>query len=579
MMLWFTLLCIAGFAVSLALIVYRHPSVTQGCTAGLIHGALWLLVWSLASPPPWLPATTSITLPSDAAERAEFLSEFSPAQLAAIDGVHLAGSGLTAGPLQDFPPTRLRLNAAPAAPAWKPRWNRELVLGQPLELTITATSGIDFANRLTLEDPFGNAVDSDILSAENSQLVLRDKPKLVGQWEYRVRVEPVTGAAATPRNDGETETIAVTRSEVLPVVVHAPQKPNVLVWLARPGFESAALTRWLRQSGAPAQVVTQLAPKMARREVFNDFPLRKARLLDADTPFDLLILDSRLWPQLSAEERQQLRAIAGNKSLLWLVHDDAEKDFLRYAETQAMPLQQDSPAEVQYQPASDNEASELPQLQLAALGASAYKAGDVRIAADERTIYWADIHPQQSLGFIFFKNSYRWQTTGFASEFSQLWSQIVARQLTWRGGRPALTVNPELPQVSQRTRICSDHLGGAESAKLVRQPVGVVGNGDHFLPVIAEKKEGNSRCYSFWAEQPGWHQVGSDFSVYVFENDSWPEWQIHRARRDSAQLASARLGAKKAGGTPSAPLPRYWLAMALLILLTLLWCRERSNLR
>ena len=577
-MLWFTLLCMAGFAASLALIIYRQPRVSRRLTDGLVHGALWILVWSLAYPPAWQPPATTITLPTDAAARAALLADQSAAQMAAIEAAHLPGSGLTRNALLDFPPLRLQLAESSAADAWVPSWNRDLVLGQPLELRLTLTAGGDTAKRLALEDPFGNTVDSGLLSADNPQLVLRDRPKLVGQWEYRVRVEPVAAASDAGPRSRNPANINGARSEVLPVVVHAPQKPKVLVWLARPGFESAALSRWLRQTGTPAQVVTQLAPEMARREVFNDLPLRKSGLLEADTPFDLLILDSRLWPQLSSRERQQLRAIASNKSLLWLVHDASGKDFMRYARAEGMPLQENATADVHYTPASDPGSIAFPQLTLTALGAAAHDAGDTRIVADEREIYWANIHPQQSLGFIFFRNSYRWQTAGFASEFAQMWSNIFARQLTWRGGRPALAINPELPQVTLRTRVCSDNLGGTDLAALVRQPGKKPATRDEFLPVIHEMDDSAGHCFSFWPQKSGWHTVGSDFSVYVFEKDSWPEWQAHRARSDAAQMASARLGTN-VSATVNNPLPRYWPALALLILLTLLWWRERPAVR
>ncbi|WOX03908.1 hypothetical protein [Microbulbifer pacificus] len=560
-MSWFPLICLLGFAISTPLVLRQGTSILRRFGKIALQGAIWLLVWSLFTPPALLPVESEAQLKATSA--ADVNRQFSAAQIQSADTLQIPGDGLLRDGLRDLPPVRLQPGETSPQPGWQVQWTREINLGEPLRLQVALDDGQQLPAKLVLEDPFGSDAGSALLSTENRELILQAWPKLAGNWLYRVRIE-TEGSPA--------------RIETLPVTVRDPQSPHVLVWLARPGFESAALARWLRQSGTPTQVVTQLAPEIQRSETFNNQSPIKNNLLDSAHPIDLVILDSRLWSQFTAAQRKQLEKLATNKSLLWLVDDDSSPAFVSYATSRGMPLEKSVASAVAYaEPAAD---TEIPALQLTGLRPVQVHDGDAAISAGEQVIYWARVQPQSSIGFVFFRNSYRWQTAGNAREFAQLWKQLFDHQLALRGEHTGVAVSTELPRAGERIGLCSEGFAenppqlrrAAETGSGIQQPVALGG------APAANNEHG--RCYSFWPQQSGWYQLAeSDFGFYVHGIDAWPEWRAAIERREIRLMASARLGPQVADDGARAPLPRYWIALALLAALVLSWWRERSSLR
>ncbi|MBN8429439.1 hypothetical protein JF535_01120 [Microbulbifer salipaludis] len=560
----FTALCLTGLAISLWLTLrQRNAPLLRRAGAALLQSVIWLLVWSLLQPPSVLPPTEPF---------------------ATADAPKMAADGLSRDALRDLPPVRLQSLAAGPSPAWQMAWSRTVTLGEPLVLSIALQDGEQHPVTLTLQDPFGHDVDSAPLSADHPRATLRAQPKMAGNWLYRLRIE---SSSEDPASAGKVGIHSESgRSELLPVTVREAQNPRVLLWLSRPGFETAALARWLRQSGTPAQVVTQLAPGMQRRETFNGQPLHDAELLGADSPFDLLVLDSRLWSQLNAAQQRRLTRLHASKSLLWLVDSDSPAEFVDYARAQKMPLRATKPVTASYtafitsRPAASSPARDAkptpPPLQLAAFQPAAILDRDMLITEDGNTLYWARVEPRQSLGFVFFRNSYQWQTAGFAQVFAQLWKQLVDRQLTYQGSDTPIHVRTILPRALQRLTLCSGGFGDTPLPLRSTQSTSDAGWG-RGVPAGADA---HGRCYSYWPPAPGWYQLGdTDFSVYVSAADTWREWQAGMTRQESAQMARARLGPETESQSVRQPIPLPWLALALLALLTLTWWRERSSLR
>lgn len=526
---WSAAVCLAALSVSLLLILRRKTSATRRFGAALLQVVIWGLAWALVNPPLLLPAKStepSVELPQ------------------------------TRDALRDLPPVRLPTETAGEPPSWQPDWPRQLVLGETLQLRITHDTGI--AGRVSLESPFGHVVDSANLSADGGETRLSDTPKLTGRHLYQLRIETQTDNGTTVRR------------EPLPVQVFAPESPKVMLWLARPGFETAALSRWLRQSGTPARVVTQLAPNVVRRESFNGLETELQPLLDTDTPFDLLILDSRLWPQLSEEQRQVLPVLAEQRSLLWLVRPDSAPGFLDYARAQGMPL---FPAEL-------IETGNLPATpeKILPLTSTGYRPqqtnpGDIQLG--NPAIYWGRSNGEQSLGFVLFDRSYRWITASFTADYSRLWKTLFDHQLRHRGARAPVQLQTQLPREHKRITLCSAAFSN-RPPKLFR-----VNNRESDTPLEGIALPDRT-CYSWWPEQSGWHRVGSDrdgHHFYVFPHDAWPQWQQTLVRTETQQMASARLGPPTDKEIQSAPLPRNWLALTLILLLAFSWWRERSSLR
>lgn len=538
-------LCIAAPILSLPPILRQRRNRLRRGAAWLLQCGVWALVWALWQPPALLPP------PQTAALNGEFIAApasasasapgraLAPAELAALQSLAVDGDRLDRDALRDLPPLRLRVRPG-TAPGWSVDWSRQLNLGEPLRL---ALSGLPEDSRVTLEDPFGNTV----ASASAAPAVLTDTPKVSGRWLYRVRIENSRGVHREP----------------LPVIVHQGAQPTVLLWLARPDFDSAALSRWLRQSGVPAQVITRLAPGTVRREALNGFDAEVSDPLDPAGPFDLLILDSHLWPQLNARQRGQL---AASKSLLWLVGAKSPRGFLDYARRQGMALATTDAATAASPLAGAG--GDSPALQLTGYRPQQLRVGDTQIGG-AAPLYWARRSPARSLGFVLFDRSYRWLTAGFAADYARLWKTLFDRQLEFRGGRPPVTPQAALPRAGRRLTLCSEGFAGAVPTLQLL--------GDDAAPLQGLPAPGD--CASYWPQTPGWYAAGDDYVFYVFARDAWPEWQRGLARADTRRMASARLGPPTDAPAPRRPLPRPWIAAALLLLLTFAWWRERPTLR
>ncbi|AMX01271.1 hypothetical protein [Microbulbifer thermotolerans] len=527
---WIAAVCIAALGISLLQVVRQKTSGARRTASALLQIAIWGLVWLLVTPPALLPTNTTDTPQIELPQNRDAL--------------------------RDLPPTRLPTKTAIDAQTWQISWPQRLSLGEPLQLRIAQNSKT--ASRIFLEDPFGNTVDTAPLDPKSSETTLNHTPKLPGRWLYQLRFETESGGATSVRR------------EPLPVEVLAPEPPTVLLWLARPGFESAALSRWLRQSGTPTRVITQLAPEVLRRESFNGVETQNRQLLDPEGPFDLLILDSRLWPRLDLSQRQNLAKLAENRSLLWLVNPDSPRGFLDYTRAQGMPLVALSAPKTDF-PMADK----APPLALSGYGPQYARPTDIQLGT--APIYWARITPDQSLGFVLFGDSYRWTTSGFAAEYSRLWKTLFDHQLTYRGDHTPIALKTQLPLARQRVTLCSPAFVGT-----VPKLIPVNNEGVEAPLTGVALPGGNDTCYSWWPQKSGWHRVGPDseaFHFYVFPSEAWPQWQQAIAHADTQQMASARLGPTKDKEVPRSQLPRNWIVLALILLLTFSWWRERSSLR
>ncbi len=557
------MLCAAAATASVLLILRARGTVLQRIASAVLQGAIWALVWILWQPPALLPPHHSAALDgafTETDDPARPVQPLAPASIASLDFATVGSGNRERGALRDLPPVRLHIVSEPAGEiGWSVDWPREIQLGDALSLSVSGDSG-GATTRVTLEDPFGNTVDNALVAppGNKARIQLGDTPKLAGHWLYHLRFE--TGS----------EDAAQVHREPLPVVVRAPERPAVLLWLARPGFETAALSRWLRQSGVAAAVVTQLAPQIVRREAFNGLDSSTRNPLDSDGPFDLLILDSHLWTQLTAAQRQQLNDLAARKSLLWLVGADSPRGFLDYARDRGMALASTAPVET---PALVGDAPPLLSTGYRPVGAA---PEDIRTGTDGTPLYWSPGGPGRSLGFVLFDRSYRWITAGFAPDFARLWKSVFERQLRYRGGRTPIAVQSPLPRARQRLTLC-----GAGFDRNQPAPIAPL---DGSAPVrgSAAADSAGGPCASYWPQRAGWYQLeeaDGDFAFYVFPRDAWPGWQRRIARDETRQMATARLGPATDLPAPRRPLPLHWIALVLIGLLALTWWRERRSLR
>ncbi|WP_444883335.1 hypothetical protein [Microbulbifer sp. PSTR4-B] len=523
--------------------------------------AIWLSAWMLWQPPAIIPAERNISIDS------KQLTSSHPINLNGVENISLNGEPLGRDKLRDLAPVRLELSKIQESDSsWEFDWQRQITLGDSIKLKVHNNQPLTENLRISLLNPYGHIEDSlELNVGEAIQTQLTAIPKLTGPQLYRVRTESKAGGSHT---------------DPLPILVREPLQPKLLLWLARPSFETAALSRWLRQSGVAAQVMTQLAPETSRKETLNGLPLTEsADLFTNESPFDLVILDSSLWPQFSALQKRQLNELATTKSLLWLVSDDSSEEFLQYAAAQSMPLQRGEAPHLHsgfgYQKA-DN--AEIPPLRNLGLIAVQPSSSDFLLGNEEVPLFWGRSSQTQHLGFILFSDSHRWLTSGFATEFASLWKSIIDYQLKHLGSQPPVTLSNKLQRIQVRTTLCSPLFSNQRPILLSSQPESQPIDG------IAVSTNTQGQCYSFWPQSSGWHQLKTDMdgepvlNFYVFAKQDWPKWQRSLNTRETRQMAAARLGPVDNRYSGKMPIERQWPALILLLLFCTSWWRERRIL-
>ncbi|MEW5248581.1 hypothetical protein [Microbulbifer discodermiae] len=561
---WFTLLCGGACVVSALLIMRQQLPARQRLFALGLQIAIWVTVWSLYQPPKILPGPatgilhTPLATPAANHPTAPEAGQI-PYPIGTLQSLSITGDGLTREALGSLPPVRLRPDRERSAPRWQLRWPHQLTLGDRLEVQISPQGAAPGQLTLSLLDPFGAQVDTAKLGPgplRGGSVQLTDTPKLPGRWLYKLRIQ----------QGGDQ------REEPVPVVVDRGATPRVLLWLSRASFETAALSRWLRQSGTEAQLITQLAPGVLRRVSINTQKKFPQQPLQSAPPFDLIILDSQLWPQLSDTQKQHLEDFTARKSVLWLVDRDAPDSFLDYMSNTGMSLHRDQPQDLAGALAAPDE---IPTLTLTGLQPEEPRTSDLLLGSTaENPIYWGRSTPSGSVGLVLFENSYRWITAGFPAEFARLWTDIFRHQLAFAGKQPPVVIKSPLPKMEQRVTLCSPDFTAAPT-------VTAESDGDPLVAVSVQAEE-PGHCFAYWPRGAGWHHLKgteSDFSFYVFAPGDWPWWQRDLAVSETAQMATAQLGAGSETNSDLIPIPRQWIAALLMALLLLSWWRERALLR
>lgn len=576
---WITATCITGALLSLILVARRRTSPHRRAAAALLQLAIWLSAWLLVEPPQLLPAPSAAVLdserlaasndlpPATGGARQAIIPALVDGELAALPALAVSGTGLYREELITLPPVRLEgENTDPAFAAndgWLPRWSQRLTLGQELSLQLSLPAELPADTPVKLLNPFGTVVAETTVEAAAGtassvkSVKLADTPRLAGRWEYQVQL-------------GEGQTAW---REPLPVQVDRREQPRILLWLARPGFESAALSRWLRESGVPARVVTRLAPGIERTRNLNGFDGGSRAPLDPANDFDLLILDSQLWPQLEPRQREQLQQ---RESILWLVGDETPDSFIDYARANGMPLERGTVTELRV-PSADREAP--------ALGTTGFRPAALQPAdhllrgthigpasTDQLALYWGRAKTDGALGFVFFRNSYRWITAGYNDAFARLWQEVLEPQLAYLGRGAPVAVREAMPRAGYRVTLCSGGFSG-------NAPTLSAVDGEHRL----EGTPAAQGCYAYWPREHGWYRLEginetgvAPFSLYVFAADAWPAWQRSLKAEATKQMATARLGPSLDSPAPARPLPRHWLGLLMICLLAISWWGERK---
>ncbi len=165
-------------------------------------------------------------------------------------------------------------------------------------------------NRLVLEDPSGNGLDSiAVESTKNLAFNLRSKIKVEGQFVYRL-VE-------------KDSLNSIISTDPLPVMVQPNSRLRILIVNTFPTFETKYLKNFLAESGHAILVRSQLTKDRYKFENFNRdqgsiYGFTTTNLSD----FDLVIIDAGSYLGLSRNSRQALEKQMTDKGLGVFIQPD-----------------------------------------------------------------------------------------------------------------------------------------------------------------------------------------------------------------------------------------------------------------
>lgn len=337
----------------------------------------------------------------------------------------------------------------------------------------------------------------------------------------------------------------------LPVVARPGAAPRVLLLGALPTPDTKYLRRWAIDAGVELESRVGLAPTLVQR--------RGEARLDAATlaELDLLIVDERSWPQLSAQTALLREAIAGGLGLLVRITGPVPDRVAQEWRALGVDVrfEGDAPREVRL-----------------AAGDAALHAWPVewRGEAAPPPETWRDskggalaaVLPigQGRVGALWLTDSFRLQTRGTPERHATLWASLVGALARARA-EPGLTF-PELISPGRRAVLC----GLRPETRLLDS----AGDQTQFV------QQGG--CAAWWPRARGWHRVSTDSGRDVAElyvhDPADVAALLDQIDGDATVALANGSGTKGDRSRTALPGAAQWLA-AWLLLMTLTWWLER----
>ena len=466
--------------------------------------------------------------------------------LAGNDGARLLlfGHGWTSPVWQALP--RQTVIWTPAElPAWQLDYPRELQQGDALTLQLRAPEP---AHSAALLDSRGVAVAETVL--QEGAALLRYRPLTTGRFDWQLRLR---------RSDGE-----LVRDVPLAFVVQPVARLSVQGEFGAPSFEQRALREWWLQTGVQGEFITRTGQQLQRRDRFN-------LAADAALSPDIFVRDLRSWLASSSREQQQLlQRVAEGRSLL-LLSDGSE------SEARARRQLSDG-LQLQWQSLSEAE-------QALTVADIALQRNSWLPRADDN---WQVLHDLAVLQRHWQRGRIVWTGVG---DNHRLWQRArLAYADWWQRSLPLASSSPvrwRLPSdsvIGQAAELClDDAVSLAPSTSPLPQRLSLQvqrPDGQIDTVIVAPSAAPGRVCGLYRPAEAGWFRLRANF-------DDGPSLQSDWRVRDAASLpeqqwrdaqAATRLHAQtEAPPLPlrSQPLPVWPFVALAVLLLALLWWRER----
>lgn len=442
--------------------------------------------------------------------------------VASADAVTVAGDGLRQALWEDMPARPLAWSA-PAAPAIRLDFPRQLALGRTFRLTVH--HGAPGKARLQL-------------LAENKQVIADaagEGASLSVQWLPPVAERMVLTARLL---DGTGKPLA---EGPVPLVVTPAVPLRVQGRFGAPSFDANALKQLLDRSNALVDWQVVLGKAISRSEAPRE----------AFSEPDLIVVDAAWYERAAAAQRSALLGQVANGASLLVLGGSATQPGVWTSALQLTLRQQ-----------AENRAAGS-MLTMTATPFNPVAAGPWRSAGE---FLWS--RPLER-GRVLWIGVMDWHRHAISEPRAlAMWWQGVLDAAAVRRREKAEWLSPgPMPLAGERTEVCATGVEGKAFFPSLQAE----------LNLARRPGRADAACAAVWPQAPGWLDVEagtprSANAFYVFGKDDWPMWQAS-LRRDATAAYAARISARPARS--GAPLPHWPFALLFAAAALALWWRER----
>jgi hypothetical protein len=489
------------------------------------------------------PKGVALALPEAAPSAAQRIPDVATAlrQQPGVQRLHVVGDGLPARDREAVRGIPLRFTASPVPAGLVEFWQTETITdGAPWQV-LGRIHGHKNA-RLEWLDPAG-VVQARLTLPASGTFAFKQMARVQGRVLYELRLRAANGT--------------LLESFHVPVWVQAARTLRVQSVAGASNAELKVLRRWLLDSGQTLRSRIDLAPSFALENARVD--LSPAGLQGTD----VLLFDERAWQNLSAGQRQNIRA-AVNTGLGVLLRITGPLANETRADFRQMGIQIEA-AELPQAIKLENKAEAI-ELSRQPVKVDAAQSRVLLESAQDQALALSRPLGQGRVAVLWLTDSYRLALAGNMPQYGQAWSALfsdIARPYERSG--PTF-VNAQHWQ-SQRMVICNLDEGASVVFANTRTAV---------LPEAIGPIPG---CAGFWPQSPGWHALQSGSHrlwFYVHESTQGQALQRQQTRLATQALVASQVAATKAVTEPMPGSPWPWF-FGWLVLSSLLWWLERRR--
>lgn len=400
------------------------------------------------------------------------------------------------------------------------------------------------AVQIELHDPAGVVVDRATADAQG-HFRLAASAAVAGRLGYELR----SFDAQQNRID----------STAVPVIAEGGVALNMLLRAGAPGPELKYWRRWAHDAGVTLASTVGISDGLQIHDGDATFSA------DALAHADLVIVDERAWPTLTAGERAALlAAVEHGLGLLLRVGGPIDAPVLDDWRGLGLRLE----------PQDELRSVALPS-PFATDAAASFTAAALKIGGDKTLLSDAGgaplvvavDHGAGRIAVTTLLDSYQLQLTGASGRYGAWWAQLIGEIARPRPRAPQ-TGWPEPAWTGERVALCE-----VADGAVARAPSGAR---------TALLRDGD--CAAYWPREAGWHRLedgtGGVRDFYVRADDDAVNLRRQRDR-DATLVLTKQAAPAMSAPTPAdarVPMPRWPWLLAWLLAMTLLWWRERPSL-